>query len=118
MTSRRRCSIAIVSAVVAAGCMPTIVRSGLPSGHTPEIYDQKWHHGMFLGLVDASGAYDIRRICPSGWSEFRVETNVGFEILQVATLGIYTPSRVTIVCAATLADPPDPPGEGPLPVAP
>jgi Bor protein len=105
----------LVVGFTCVACAPTIVRTGLPPGKTPEQYDDRWHHGLFFGLADASAAYDVDKICPMGWSEFRVETTTGFGILQVLTAGIYTPSRVTIVCAATPQDPPDPAGEEPLP---
>jgi hypothetical protein len=111
-TTRR---IAFAIAFSCTSCAPTIVRTGLPAGRVPELYDERWHHGFVFGLADASGAYEIEKICPRGWSEMRVETPVGLGIIQVATLGLYTPSRVTIVCAATSTDPPDPAGEEALP---
>ena len=112
--------IAIASATVAVGlacaaCTPTIVRSGLAAGRSPDGYADRWHHGFLLGLVDATGAYDVGSICPYGWSEMRTKTTVATGLVQYLTLGIYTPAQVTIVCAATAADPSDAPGEEPLP---
>jgi hypothetical protein len=102
--SLRRRAVSALLAVTLAGCSPTIVRSGVPAGASPAGYTARWHHGFVLGLVDATGSYDIARICPSGWSEIRAETTVGAGVLQLVTVGLYTPSSVTIVCAARSGD--------------
>lgn len=115
MSASRNGARALVAALLCAGCGASVVRSGLPAGRTPDGYDERWHHGFLLGLVDASGPYDVASICPHGWSEMRTGSWFLSGALQFLTLGLYTPSTVTIVCAQTAADPPDAPGEEPLP---
>jgi len=106
--------MAFAVSLLSVGCGATVVRSGLPAGRPPDAYDERWHHGFIFGLVDASGPYDLREICPLGWSEMRVTNSVLGVFLQSVTIGIYTPSSVTIICAKTASDPPDAAGEGPL----
>lgn len=115
MTGLRKRACVLIAALLSGGCGATVVRTGLPAGRTPEGYDERWHHGFFLGLLDASGPYDVEMLCPHGWSEMRVGVSFWSGAVQYLTLGIYTPSRVTIVCAQTATDPPDAPGEEPLP---
>ena len=107
--------LSLAACLACAGCAPAIVRSGLPAGHAPSGYDARWHHGLLFGLVDPRGAYDLRSICPQGWSEMRLQTPVSAGLLQVVTVGLYSPSIVTIVCAAMPGDPIENPGEESLP---
>jgi len=53
-----------------------------------------------FGLVEASGPYDLERICPEGWSEVTLQPDAFTALAGLVTLFIYSPSRVTIVCAA------------------
>jgi len=115
MSPSRQGARTLAAALLCAGCGASVVRSGLPAGRTPDGYDERWHHGFVVGLVDASGPYDVTSICPHGWSEMRVSASFSSAALQFLTLGLYSPSIVTIVCAQTAADPPDAPGEEPLP---
>jgi len=42
----------------------------------------------------------LDQICPIGWSEIRVTPTFPAALLGWVTLGIYTPTTVTVVCAA------------------
>ncbi len=118
MTSGVRGSLAgaVALSLLVTGCFTTTVRSGLPAGKTPVGFHDRWHSAFLLGSVSATPPYDLAKICPRGWSEFRTETSFLQGSLLVLSLFIYAPERVTVVCAARPGDPPlDEPGAGPLP---
>ena len=86
-------------ALLCSGCAHTTLRSGLPPGDSPRPYTDKWHTAFLFGLVEASGPYDLDRICPTGWSEVTLEPDPFTALAGLVTLFLYSPSRVTIVCA-------------------
>ncbi len=99
---------ALVLALGCASCAATTMHSGMPPGDSPPDYTERWHSAFLFGLVEASGPYDLNRVCPGGWSEVSVEPDPFTALAGIVTLFIYSPSRVTIVCAAPGAqgDPP------------
>ncbi len=103
-----RGAILVVVSASLFGCSTTI-RSGLPPGHVAPGYDERWNHGFVVGLIDASGPHDLARICPAGWAEVRTETSILNAFVQYATLAIYAPQSVTIVCAGAGRDDRTPP---------
>jgi hypothetical protein len=117
----RRLRAALCGAVLSVGCHTTVVRSGLPAGRAPAGYESHWHHGFLIGALDASGSYPLYALCPEGWSEIRTERDFVTGLLTALTVWVYTPQRVTILCAAPRAGSsgatpiPHPPAEGPLP---
>ncbi|HEY4103112.1 MAG TPA: hypothetical protein VGM44_04445 [Polyangiaceae bacterium] len=82
-----------------AGCAATTVRSGLPPGNAAPGYDERWHPAFVLGLIPGNDPYDLGRICPNGWSQVTVNRDPFTLLAGLATLFIYAPSRVTVVCA-------------------
>jgi hypothetical protein len=87
-----------------SGCATTTLRSGEPPGSTAAGFDHHWQAGFAFGLVRGFESYDLRRACPEGWAEVRIEADP-FTILAGAfTLFIYTPSRLTVVCAKRPGD--------------
>jgi hypothetical protein len=82
-----------------AGCAATHLYSGLPPGDPPRGYQERWHSSFFFGTADASGPYNLGRLCPSGWSEVHLASDFFTSAAEVATLFLYTPARLTIVCA-------------------
>jgi len=94
--------------LLACGCTQTTLRSGLPPGDSPGPYTHKWHAAFLFGLVEASGPYDLERICPTGWSEVTLAPDAFTAVAGLITLFVYSPSRVTIVCAAEGAPAPAP----------
>jgi hypothetical protein len=92
------------------GCMGTTLRSGAPPGKVAPGYDRRWHPAFLLGAVAARGDYPLGRICPSGWSEIYVGPDEFTILASLMTLFVYSPSRITIVCAAD-------PSKGPPPLA-
>jgi hypothetical protein len=81
------------------GCAETRIYSGLPPGDPPKGYDNRWHSSFFFGTTPAGKPYDLGRLCPSGWSEIELAPDLFTSFAGVVTLFLYTPSRLTIVCA-------------------
>jgi hypothetical protein len=54
--------------------------------------------------VPGVSRYDLRQACPQGWAEIRVEPDPFTLLAGVVTLFIYSPSRVTVVCAKQPGD--------------
>jgi Bor protein len=94
-----------------AGCAATTVRSGRPPLDLAPGYDERWHSAFLWGVVPAGAPYDMAQICPRGWSQVTVARDPFTLLAGVLTLFIYSPSRVTIVCAIP-GGPRLPPPEG------
>jgi hypothetical protein len=83
-----------------SGCYATTIRSGLTPQPKPDIeYDEKWHHGVVLGLAELSGPYDLSEICPAGWAEIETHTSFINGLVDLITGGVYNPQSVSIRCA-------------------
>jgi hypothetical protein len=89
----------LLALVASTGCAATTVRSGRPPKDLAPGYDERWHSAFFGGVVPAGTPYDMAKICPSGWSQVTVARDPFTLLAGVLTLFIYSPSRVTIVCA-------------------
>ena len=87
--------------LAAFSCASTRVYSGKPPGMTARDYDARWHSALLFGGISISKPYEPDRICRHGWAEVRVEPDAFTFVTTLATLFIYTPSRVTVVCAAS-----------------
>lgn len=90
--------------LVVCGCATTTLRSGEPPGRTAAGLDEKWHPAFLFGTVPSSRNYDLGRACPGGWAEIRVEPDPFTLLVGAATLFLYSPSRVTVVCAKRPGD--------------
>ena len=108
--------------LLATSCIETRLYSGLPPGDPPQGYENRWHSAYLFGLAEGSGPYDLGKLCRSGWSEITVTPDFFTSVAGIMTLYLYTPNRVTIICARpiALATPPwvdaatPPPGSLPL----
>ena len=85
-------------ALLLFGCAETRLYSGLPPGDPPAGFENRWHSSYLFGTTD-TGPYDLARLCPSGWSEISVAPDFFTSVAGAATLFLYTPNRLTIVCA-------------------
>jgi hypothetical protein len=85
--------------IACAGCAATTVRSGRPPLDLAPGYDERWHSAFLWGVVPAGAPYDMAKICPSGWAQVTVARDPFTLLAGVLTLFIYSPSRVSIVCA-------------------
>lgn len=87
-----------------AGCATTTLRSGEPPGRTAAGFDQRWQAGFLFGTVRGTRRYELSQACPHGWAEIRVEPDPFTLLAGAMTLFIYSPSRVTVVCARQPGD--------------
>jgi hypothetical protein len=90
------------------GCATSILRSGEPPGQAATGFEDKWHTAFLLGTVRGVDHYDLSRACPHGWAEIRIEPDPFTLLASAMTLSLYSPSRITVVCARR-------PGEQDLP---
>jgi hypothetical protein len=90
----------ILLSLCLSGCVSTTLRSGRPPGDSPPGFSERWHSAFLFGTVEASGPYDLDRICPEGWAEVIVEPDPFTTIVGAATFFLYAPNRVTVVCGA------------------
>ncbi|HKY37612.1 MAG TPA: hypothetical protein VJN18_16835 [Polyangiaceae bacterium] len=95
----RSAALTLACALLATGCASTTLRSGEPPGRTAAGLNEKWHAGFLFGTVRGIERYELSRACPQGWSEIRIEPDPFTLLAGAATLFIYSPSRVTVVCA-------------------
>ena len=93
-------SCAVACLALTAGCYKaTFYRDPqVTSGDRHE----EWTHFYLFGLV-GSEVIDVRRYCPpDSVAVVRTGANAGTGIISVITLGIYTPHKVYVTCAAPL----------------
>lgn len=86
-------------ALLCGGCAATTVSSGRPPVDPADGYDERWHSSFFWGLVSAGEPANLTEICPQGWSQVTVGRDPFTLLASVLTLYLYTPARITIVCA-------------------
>ncbi len=91
-------------ALATTSCATTTLRSGEPPGKTAPGYDERWHPAYVFGTVSGVGTSDLARLCPNGWAEIRVEPDPFTILAGAITLFIYSPSRLTVVCARQPGD--------------
>lgn len=96
------------------GCGGVVFRNGASAGEVARGYRERWHESFFFGAVEG-GRERLDAICPGGWAETRVEASFLQALLSWSTLGIYTPTSVTVVCAAPRGVYIGAPSELPLP---
>jgi hypothetical protein len=100
-----RCqALILVFSLLASGCATTTLRSGEPPGKTAAGLNEKWHPGFLFGTVRGIERYQLARACPNGWAEIRIEPDPFTLLAGAATLFVYSPSRVTVVCARRPGD--------------
>lgn len=97
MTARR--VLGCAAALLLSSCYRVHVQSGLPPGDTAPQQDFDWHNAFFFGFVHPGGPIDLSIHCPQGWAEIEEQTDLLTGSVSVATFGIYTPHRITVVCA-------------------
>src|SRR5687768_15100 len=97
-------ALILVFSLLAWGCATTTLRSGEPPGKTAAGFNEKWHAGFLFGTVRGMQRYRLARACPNGWAEIRLEPDPFTLLAGAATLFLYSPSRVTVVCARRPGD--------------
>lgn len=82
-----------------SGCIETHLYSGRAPGEAAKGFDERWHSSYLFGTMNAGWSYKLDTVCPRGWSEISQTHDTLTSALSLGTLFLYTPSRVTIVCA-------------------
>lgn len=100
----RNRAMSLIGGLALLGCATTTLRSGEPPGKTATGFDERWHPGFLFGTVRGVERYDLSRACPQGWAEIRIEPDPFTMLAGAVTLFIYSPSRVTVVCAKQPGD--------------
>jgi hypothetical protein len=90
---------AVLSSLWLLGCGEVVVRSGQPAGDVTSDHRARWHDSFLFGTTEGRRE-PLDELCPRGWSEIRVSSSFTQALLSWSTLGIYTPTSVTVVCAA------------------
>jgi hypothetical protein len=85
--------------LLSTSCAATTIRSGRPPADPAPGYDERWDSSFFFGAVAASKPYELARICPTGWSQVTLGRDPFTLLASVLSLFIYSPSRVTVICA-------------------
>ncbi len=98
-----RITLTLLLSLLGTGCIETHLYSGLPPGDPPKGYENRWHVSYLFGLEEGSGPYDLDALCPSGWSEITVTPDFFTSVAGLMTFYLYTPNRVTIVCARRIS---------------
>jgi hypothetical protein len=97
---RALCVAALAAASAgSSACYRTAVHSGLPPGDVAPGTQDAWHSGFLFGLVETSGPHQLAELCERGWSEIKTQVDPLAAATTIVTLGLYTPQRVTVVCA-------------------
>lgn len=98
-----RVACATVSVVVLllgpSGCVRTTIRSGRAPGNVPPGWEDRWHHAFVFGLDELPGPIPLDALCPQGWSQVDTAIDPIQSVIAVTTLGVYTPTTVSVVCA-------------------
>lgn len=78
------------------GCYHATIETGLTP--STKVLEQKWASGWIYGLVPPKIVETASR-CPDGVA--KVETQLSFlnQVVQILTLGIYTPMDIRVTCA-------------------
>lgn len=98
----RKLGLGVLAAVLlcgSAGCVRTTIRSGLAPGYAPTGWEARWHHGFVFGFDELPGPVPVDALCPEGWSQIDSSIDPVQSVLAIMTLGIYTPTTVSVVCA-------------------
>jgi hypothetical protein len=97
-------ALTLVLVLTPLGCATTTLRSGEPPGRTATGLDEHWHSAFLFGTVRGVERYDLKRACSQGWAEIRIEPDPFTILAGAVTLFVYSPSRLTVVCAKQPGD--------------
>ena len=85
--------------LASTGCAATTLNSGRPPLDLADGYDERWHSAFLWGAIAGAKPYDLGQICPNGWSQVTVARDPFTLLAGVLTVFIYSPSRISVVCA-------------------
>lgn len=95
--SRIKLSLLVVAAITLSGCYNhrLTVGAGTPKGR---IVYEEWHSYYVLGAF-GDPQIDLDKVCPSGNATISRSVSFGNELARIFTLGLYSPTTLTIRCA-------------------
>jgi hypothetical protein len=99
MRNRRFSAMIVALLIGTSGCVRTTIRSGRAPGAAAIGWEERWHHGFVFGFDEFPGPVTPDALCPNGWSEVDTAIDPMQAVIAVLTLGIYTPTTVSVVCA-------------------
>jgi len=84
--------------LILAACYHATIETGLPA--SAQVIEKSFASGWIYGLVPPSPVKAMSQ-CPNGVS--KVETQLSFvnQLVNVITLGIYTPMSIKVTCASS-----------------
>ncbi len=96
MTQMGRVAVTLGLVIVTTGCYEHTytIGQGAPAG--PVVYDE-WQNHWLDGLIGNKN-HEIATLCPSGNATIHDEQSFLNGLVRVLTIGIYSPSTVTIRC--------------------
>lgn len=82
------------------GCFRDATVTGLPVADEPALED--WRNHFLGGLVRGIKTDDVKldEVCPEGTARIETKQNGWNGLVSVLTLGIYTPTKLNVYCAA------------------
>lgn len=97
---KRRHVLCLLALMLTAGCYHATIETGATP--STQVINKSFASGWIYGLVPPSTVSTAAQ-CPGGVA--RVETQLSFvnQLVSFLTLGIYTPMRITVTCAAGAA---------------
>jgi len=90
--------LALVLATTVA-CHRTHIIHGGGGGMPSPTYFDRWYSNVVLGIADISGPVDLSFACNGGpWTEIFIRRSFINSIVWAITVGLWTPTLVTIYC--------------------
>jgi hypothetical protein len=98
--------------LLSAGCYHASVETGMKAGN--DKIEKEWASGFAWGLVGPD-PIEAQSKCTSGVSKVETEHSFLNSLVQVVTLGIYTPMHLTVTCGSGATADVPPPASSPAP---
>lgn len=90
----KRWALCLLAGMSLSGCYAVRYQTRLPAGGSTH---RQWLNYYLFGLVGQHDI-DLDQVCPQGVHAWRTEA-AAIGLLDLVTLGIYSPRTVTIECA-------------------
>jgi Bor protein len=89
-------TLTLTALIMVGGCFHATIETGLTP--STKVLEQKWASSWIYGLVPPKTVETASR-CPDGVA--KVETRRSFlnQVVEILTLGIYTPMDIRVTCA-------------------
>jgi hypothetical protein len=90
----------LLSTLVLPACFRDATVTGLPVADEPALED--WRNHFLYGVVRGIKTDDVEldEVCPQGAARMETKQNGWNGLVSVLTLGIYTPQKLNVYCAA------------------